>query len=171
MAAVSNERLYGCAAVGQDDDRPAGQRARVSYRLPPGGFPGALPLAWLAKGEVGAASFGFSFLGFLASRLPRFSPLAMACLRCWSVSGRVRFSVGCRADDRSRPSRGRSACAGVDRPPLRFGRRGPTDSVLSRPLRAKSRQERPRADLRVPTVARAAPLAPLRPRLVAGAAR
>ena len=76
------------------DDRPAGQRARVSYRLPPGGFPGALPLAWLAKGEVGAASFGFSFLGFLASRLPRCSPLAMACLRCWSVSGRVRLSVG-----------------------------------------------------------------------------
>ena len=72
------------------DDRPAGQRARVSYRLPPGGFPGALPLAWLAKGEVGAASFSFSFFGFLASRLPRCSPLAMACLR----SGWDGFSVG-----------------------------------------------------------------------------
>src|SRR3954451_20931606 len=93
MAAVSNERSYGCAAVGLDDDRPAGQRSRVSYFLPPGGFVGALPLPWLAKGEVGAASFGFSFLGFFASRLPRFSPLAMACLRCWSVSGRVGFSV------------------------------------------------------------------------------
>src|SRR4051812_24768212 len=79
--------------------------------------------------------------------------------------------VGCRADDRSRPSRGRSACAGVDRPPLRFGRRGPTGNEPSRPLRAKSRQERPRADLRVLSVARAAPLDPLRPRLVAGAAR
>src|SRR3954470_15456349 len=94
MAAVSNDRLCVCAAVGLDDDRPVGQRARVSYLLPPGGFAGALPLAWLAKGEIGAASFGFSFLGFLASRLPRCSPLAMACLRCWSVSGRVRLSVG-----------------------------------------------------------------------------
>src|SRR4051812_19826722 len=63
---------------------------RGCYRLPPDGFPGALPLAWLAKGEAGAASFGFSFLGFLASRLPRFSPLAMAYLR----SGWDGFSVG-----------------------------------------------------------------------------
>src|SRR3954469_24968164 len=100
MAAVSNERSYGCAAVGLDDDRPAGQRARVAYFLLPGGFAGALPLVWLAKGEVGAASFGFSFFGFLASRLPRFSPLAMACLRCWSVSGRVRLSVGRRLSSR-----------------------------------------------------------------------
>src|SRR3954469_22624779 len=77
----------------------------------------------------------------------------------------------CRADDRSRPSRGQSAYAGVDRPQLQFGRRGPADSVLSRPPQAKSRQERPRADPRGPSVARAAPLAPLRPRIAAGAAR
>ena len=81
MAAVSNDRLCGRAAVGPDDDRPARQRSGAVYLLPPGGFVGALPLPWLAKGEVGAASFGFSFLGFLASRLPRFSPLAMAYLR------------------------------------------------------------------------------------------
>src|SRR3954468_21489621 len=100
MAGVSNEGLYGCAAVGQDDDRPARQRSRAFYLLPPGGFAGALPLPWLAKGGGGAASFGFSFFGFLASRLPRFSPLAMACLRCWSVSGRVRLSVGRRLSSR-----------------------------------------------------------------------
>ena len=70
MAAVSNDRLCGCAAVGLDDDRPARQRSRAVYLLPPGGFVGALPLPWLAKGEVGAASFGFSFFGFLASRFP-----------------------------------------------------------------------------------------------------
>src|SRR3954470_12983531 len=93
MAGVSDDLLYDHAAVGLDDDRPARQRARVSYFLPPGGFVGALPLPWLAKGEAGAAAFGFSFLGFLASRLPRFSPLAMACLRCWSVSGRVGLSA------------------------------------------------------------------------------
>src|SRR3954464_4305867 len=58
-----------------------------------------------------------------------------------------------------------------DRPPLRFGRRGPTGNEPSRPLRAKSPQERPRADLRGPSVARAAPLDPLRPRIAAGAAR
>jgi len=81
MAGVSDDLLYDHAAVGPDDDRPARQRSRAFYLLPPGGFVGALPLPWLAKGEAGAASFGFSFLGFLASRLPRFSPLAMAYLR------------------------------------------------------------------------------------------
>src|SRR4051794_23214130 len=100
MAAVSNERLCGCAAVGPDDDRPVGQRSRAFYLLPPGGFVGALPLPWLAKGEAGAASFGFSFFGFLASRLPRFSPLAMAYLRCGSVSGWVGFSVARRLSSR-----------------------------------------------------------------------
>src|SRR5215211_3734677 len=100
MAGVSNDRLYDHAAVGLDNDRPAGQRSRVFYLLPPGGFAGAPPLPWLAKGEVGAASFGFSFLGFLASRLPRCSPLAMACLRCGSVSGRVRLAVGRRLSSR-----------------------------------------------------------------------
>jgi len=96
MAAVSNDRLYDCAAVGLDDDRPARQRSRAVYLLPPGGFAGALPLPWLAKGEVGAASFGFSFFGFLASRLPRFSPLAMAYLR----SGWDGVSVGRRLSSR-----------------------------------------------------------------------
>lgn len=81
MAAVSNDCLCGCAAVEPDDDRPARRRSRAFYLLPPGGFVGALPLPWLAKGEAGGASFGFSFLGFLASRLPRFSPLATAYLR------------------------------------------------------------------------------------------
>src|SRR3982751_7138516 len=100
MAGVSDDLLYDHAAVGPDDDRPARQRSRASYLLPPGGFVGALPLPWLAKGEAGAASLGFSFLGFLASRLPRFSPLAMACLRCWSVSGRVRFSAWSRLSSR-----------------------------------------------------------------------
>src|SRR3954451_4022530 len=87
MTGVSDDLLYDHAAVGPDDDRPARERSRASYLLPPGGFVGALPLPWLAKGEAGAASFGFSFLGFLASRLPRFSPLAMAYLRCGSDPG------------------------------------------------------------------------------------
>src|SRR3712207_1631692 len=52
-----------------DSGRPTGRPARV-YRLPPDGFAGAPPLDWLANGEAGAASFGFSFLGFFASRLP-----------------------------------------------------------------------------------------------------
>jgi len=45
--------------------------ARGPYRLPPDGFAGVPPLAWFAKGEVGIASFGLSFFGFFASRLPR----------------------------------------------------------------------------------------------------
>jgi len=55
--------------------------ARGRYRLPPDGFAGVPPLPWFAKGEVGIASFGLSFFGFFASRLPRCSPLAMASLR------------------------------------------------------------------------------------------
>jgi hypothetical protein len=50
--------------------------------LPPGGFAGALPLLWFAKGEAATAVFGFSFFGFFASRLPRCSPLAIDCLHC-----------------------------------------------------------------------------------------
>jgi hypothetical protein len=53
----------------------------VHYRLPPSGFGGVPPLLWLVKGEAAAAIvFGFSFFGFFASRLPRFSPLAVASL-------------------------------------------------------------------------------------------
>ena len=46
--------------------------------MPPGGFDGALPFAWLPKGDAGAAFLGFSFFGFFASRLLRCWPLAMA---------------------------------------------------------------------------------------------
>jgi hypothetical protein len=53
----------------------------VHYRLPPSGFVGVPPWLWLAKGEAAAAIvFGFSFFGFFASRLPRFSPFAIAFL-------------------------------------------------------------------------------------------
>ena len=38
------------------------------YRLLPDGFAGVLALPGCAKGEVGIASFGFSFFGFFASR-------------------------------------------------------------------------------------------------------
>src|SRR5215213_4801143 len=72
--------------------RPTGQ-PRGRYRVPPDGFARPLPLPWLAKGEAGAASFGFSFLAFLASRLPRCSPLAMACLRFGLSPGSVGLSV------------------------------------------------------------------------------
>jgi hypothetical protein len=44
----------------------------------------------------GAAAIvlGFSFLGFFASRLPRCSPLAIACLQCCYVPGKDGFSHG-----------------------------------------------------------------------------
>jgi hypothetical protein len=45
--------------------------------LLPKGFAETLLLPWSAKGEAAVtAVFGFSFFGFFASRLPRFSPLA-----------------------------------------------------------------------------------------------
>jgi hypothetical protein len=62
---------------------PSAGEAWRRYRLPPDGFAGVLPLPEFAKGEAGTASFGFSFFGFFASRLPRCSPLAMSGLRCW----------------------------------------------------------------------------------------
>jgi hypothetical protein len=65
----------------------------MRYRLPPDDLPGALPLPWFANGETGAASFGFSFFGFFASRLPRCSPLAMAYLRCRSDPRRDGIAV------------------------------------------------------------------------------
>jgi hypothetical protein len=61
-----------------------GGNVRRRYRLPPDGFAGVLPLPAFAKGEAGIVSFGFSFFGFFASRLPRCSPLAIACLPCSS---------------------------------------------------------------------------------------
>jgi hypothetical protein len=90
-------------------------RGRGIYRLPLGGFAAAPPLPWFAKGEAGTASFGFSFFGFFASRLPRCSPLAMACFRCWLVSEKDSLSRGshCRADDRSRQVLGRPAYGGM----------------------------------------------------------
>jgi hypothetical protein len=53
--------------------------SRSSYdaRLPPSGFAGALPLPWLTKEEAGIGFLGLSCFGFFASRLPRFSPLAI----------------------------------------------------------------------------------------------
>src|SRR5215218_4559378 len=87
---------HRAAAVVLDSGLPTRQ-PRGCYRLPPTGFAGPPPLPWLAKGEAGAASFGFSFLGFLASRLPRCSPLAMACLRFGLSPGSVGLSVGRRA--------------------------------------------------------------------------
>ena len=50
------------------------------YRLPPGGFAGALPFPELANGDVGVEFFGLSFFGFFASRLLRCSPFAIAFL-------------------------------------------------------------------------------------------
>jgi hypothetical protein len=57
---------------------------RPSYDalLPPAGFAGVPSLPWFAKGEAGIGFLGLSCFGFFASRLPRFSPLAMECLRC-----------------------------------------------------------------------------------------
>src|SRR5689334_8043020 len=84
------ERKLDTESSSPDRGRPTGRPARV-YRLPPDGFAGAPPLDWLANGEAGAASFGFSFFGFFASRLPRCSPLDMACLRCGLGLGSVEF--------------------------------------------------------------------------------
>ena len=81
---------HRAAAVVLDSGRPTRQ-PRGCYRLPPGGFAGPPPLPWLAKGEAGAASFGFSFLGFLASRLPRCSPLAIAFSVAGQVPGQMHF--------------------------------------------------------------------------------
>src|SRR5215207_2795098 len=83
---------HRAAAVVLDSGLPTRQ-PRGCYRLPPTGFAGPPPLPWFAKGEAGAASFGFSFLGFLASRLPRCSPLAIAYLRCGFGLGSAGFSV------------------------------------------------------------------------------
>jgi hypothetical protein len=61
---------------------------KAHYRLPPSGLSGVPLWLWLAKGEAAAAIvFGFSFLGFFASRLPRFSPLAIASLPRRSGAG------------------------------------------------------------------------------------
>lgn len=58
-------------------------------RLRPIGLAGALPLPWFTKGEAGIGFLGLPCFGFFASRLLRFSPLAVGCLRCQSGLGRI----------------------------------------------------------------------------------
>lgn len=62
--------------------------------MPLVGFAGALPLPWLTKEEAGIAFLGFCCFGFFASRLPRFSPLAIGYLRCQSGPGNIVTVVG-----------------------------------------------------------------------------
>src|SRR3954453_4891358 len=148
------ERLAPCACVTvhpSDNERNVTRSSsRTAFEsilsLASGRFCRRAPLALAREGRGRSSLLRFLLLGLLG--------LAGAALFTF-CHGLSPFRVGwvfsrsstCRADDRSRPSRGQSACAGVDRPQPNFGRRGPADSVLSRPPRAKSRQERPRADL------------------------
>src|SRR4051794_6538150 len=68
-----------------------GRKARVQSQAGdpyffPVPFRAAVPVSCLAKGEAAGAVFGFSFFGFLASRLPRCSPLAIVS---FSLAGSV----------------------------------------------------------------------------------
>src|SRR5215213_11114337 len=69
--------------------RPVGHlqsRAEAPYFFPVPFRPAVAPVSCLANGEAAGAAFGFSFFGFLASRLPRCSPLAIGS---FSSSGSV----------------------------------------------------------------------------------
>src|SRR3954464_8921503 len=62
--------------------RPVGHLHCNREQRPPYFFPvpfraTVAPISCLAKGEAAGAAFGFSFFGFLASRLPRCSPFAI----------------------------------------------------------------------------------------------
>src|SRR5215207_2100362 len=160
---------HRAVAVVLDSGRPTRQPARV-LSLAPGRFrrPAALALAREGRSRSSLLRLLlFGLLGLTVAALfafgHRLSPLRVRSRISWIFSPSSNY----RADDRSRPSRGRSAYAGADRSPLHFGRRGPADSGLSRPPRANSRPERPRGDPRVPPVACAAPPGPLRPRIAA----
>ena len=52
-------------------------RAEAPYFFPVPFRAAVTPVSGLAKGEAAGAAFGFSFFGFLASRLPRYSPFAI----------------------------------------------------------------------------------------------
>src|SRR5215204_2406091 len=73
--------------------RPVGHlqsRAEARYFFPVPFRAGVAPVSCLAKGEAAGAAFGFSFFGFLASRLPRCSPFAIVPS---SSSGSVQHST------------------------------------------------------------------------------
>src|SRR5215210_1862899 len=79
--------------------RPVGHlqaRAEAPYFFPVPFRAAVAPVSGLAKGEAAGAAFGFSFFGFLASRLPRCSPLAI-----------VRFSLAGSIQDSTIPSAAR----------------------------------------------------------------
>src|SRR5215210_6555846 len=73
--------------------RPVGHlqaRAEAPYFFPVPFRAAVAPVSCLAKGEAAGAAFGFSFFGFLASRLPRCSPFAIVRS---SSSGSVQHST------------------------------------------------------------------------------
>src|SRR5215218_4559376 len=121
---------HRAVAVVLDSGLPTRQPARV-LSLAPDRFRRPATLALAREGRSRSSLLWLLLLGLLGLTVAALfafghglSPFRVKSRIGWTFSR----SSSCRADDRSRPSRGQSAYAGVDRSPLHFGRRGPADN-------------------------------------------